>query len=76
MEFYESKQAGLGADFLTEVEAATQRWTPLLRPRGAIFKLVFGEVCSGLFFVVFCASNHLERESDGANAMAAPSSRL
>jgi hypothetical protein len=53
------------------------RWTPLLRPRGAIFKLVFGEVCSGYFFVVFVrASNHLERESDRANALTAPSSRL
>jgi hypothetical protein len=54
-----------------------QRWTPLLRPRGAIFKLVFDEVCSGFFFVVFFrASMHLERESDWANALAAPSSRL
>ena len=27
------------------------RWTPLLIPRGAIFKLGFHEVCSGFFFV-------------------------
>ena len=30
-----------------------QRWTPLLIPRGAILNLVFDEVCSGYFFVVF-----------------------
>ena len=54
-----------------------ERWTPLLIPRDAIFNLVFGEVCSGYFFVVFFrASNHLERESDRANALTAPSSRL
>ncbi len=30
-----------------------KRWTPLLIPRGAILNLVFDEVCSGYFFVVF-----------------------
>ena len=53
------------------------RWTPSLIPRGAIFKLVFAEVCSGFFLRCFSrASNHLERESDWVNALAAPSSRL
>ena len=63
--------------FARELILVAKRWTPLLIPRDAIFNLVFGEVCSGYFFVVcFRASMHLERESDRANALTAPSSRL
>ncbi|MSU64299.1 MAG: hypothetical protein EXS31_18240, partial [Pedosphaera sp.] len=51
-----------------------QEWTPLLRPRGANFKLVFFEVGSVCFLRWFSrASIHLERESDRSNNPAAPS---
>ncbi|MSU61880.1 MAG: hypothetical protein EXS31_05705, partial [Pedosphaera sp.] len=49
-----------------------QKWTPLLRPRGANFKLVFFEVGSVCFLRWFSrASIHLERESDRSNNPAA-----
>lgn len=39
-----------------------QRWTPLLIPRDAIFNLVFGEVCSVVFFVVFLSPQCIWKE--------------
>ena len=42
------------------------KWTPLLRPRGAIFKLVFGEGCSGFSSLLFSRLNSFgKRERPG-----------
>jgi len=42
------------------------RWTPLLRPRDAIFKLVFGEGCSVFSWLFFSRLNSFgKRERPG-----------
>jgi hypothetical protein len=38
--------------------SGSKRWTPLLIPRDAIFKLVFGEVCSVFSLLFYRASIH------------------
>jgi hypothetical protein len=52
------------------------RWTPTLRPRGARIKLALDEVRSKVCCVHLSRLNPLERESDQADAPAAPSSRF
>ena len=58
--------SGLPPGLTINQYTGVMRWTPLLRPRGANFKLVFGEVCPGFCSLFFSRLNSFgKRERPG-----------